>query len=173
MKRFFNFLINGIIILTMLGCSTNKTVENKKANNYSKTTENNPKASNYFKTIENISIEMNIPNEWKYEELPLGESDDYKYVLKLYKSQEDKNATLYIYNQGKFGLCGTGRTVNSIILDNGNKVEIGYYDNQDVNWSDIFLSEFNVVFLNHGLDDDEAVEFLDLVKTVNVKNIEN
>ena len=161
MKRFFSFLINGIIILTMLGCSTNKTVEN------------NLKANNYSKTIENISIEMNIPKEWKYEELPLDESDDYKYALKLYKSQEDKNATLYIYNQGKFGLCGTGRTVNSIILDNGNKVEIGYYDNQDVKWSDIILSEFNIVFLNHGLDDDEAVEFLDLVKTVNIKNIEN
>ena len=60
----------------------------------------------YEKNIDNISLELEIPNDWKYEELlPNTENDFYKYALKLYKTNEDTYAILYFHNQ-IFGVCG-------------------------------------------------------------------
>ena len=50
-------------------------------------TVNNQEGKNYNKEIDNIKLELNIPNEWNYEEiLPNEENDFYKYALKLYKN---------------------------------------------------------------------------------------
>lgn len=124
----------------------------------------------YVKVIDNISIEINIPKNWKYEELARNaENDFYKYALKMYKKQEDKYAVLYFYNN-IFGVCGTGRTSEEIDLDNGNKAAIGYYDSKDV-WQDISFYETNkyIAIINYGLDKDEADDFLGFIKTIDIK----
>lgn len=125
--------------------------------------------NNYSKTIDNITIELNIPNDWHYEELPRNEENDfYKFALKLYKSDSNKNAILYYYHN-QFGVCGTGRTDKKMYLNNGAEAGIGYYDNSKV-WSDIsfYPLNTNIAFLNGGLEGNEAQEVLDFVKTIRI-----
>jgi len=126
--------------------------------------------NNYSKTIEDITIELNIPNEWQYEELSKNEENDfYKFALKLYKSDSSKNTILYLYNN-KFGVCGTGRTDKKIILNNGAEANIGFYDNNK-EWSDISFYKLNpyIALINYGLEESEAEEVLDFVKTLSIK----
>lgn len=126
---------------------------------------------NYFKTIDNVTLEMNIPNEWKYEELPRNENNDfYKFALKLYKSEDSKNTILYFYHN-PFGVCGTGRTDKKICLNSGSEANIGYYDNIE-EWSDISFYELNpnIALINYGLEGSEAEEVLDFVKTIRIIN---
>lgn len=125
--------------------------------------------NNYSKTIDNITIELNIPNDWHYEELPRNEENDfYKFALKLYKSDSNKNAILYYYHN-QFGVCGTGRTDKKMYLNNGAEAGIGYYDNSKV-WSDIsfYPLNTNIAFLNGGLEGNEAQEVLDFVRTIRI-----
>lgn len=125
--------------------------------------------NNYSKTIDNITIELNIPNDWHYEELPRNEENDfYKFALKLYKSDSNKNAILYYYHN-QFGVCGTGRTDKKMYINNGAEAGIGYYDNSKV-WSDIsfYPLNTNIAFLNGGLEGNEAQEVLDFVKTIRI-----
>ena len=125
--------------------------------------------TNYSKTIDNITIELNIPNDWHYEELPRNEENDfYKFALKLYKSDSSKNTILYYYHN-QFGVCGTGRTDKKMYLNNGAEAGIGYYDNSKV-WSDIsfYPLNTNIAFLNGGLEGNEAQEVLDFVKTIRI-----
>ena len=132
--------------------------------------ENKKTSQNYSKTIDNVTLEMNIPYEWKYEELSQDDNNDfYKYALKLYKSQDSKNAILYFYNSF-FGVCGTLRTSKNITLDNGVQAVVGYYGGS-AEWSDISFYELNpnIAIINYELESDEAEEVLDFVKTINIK----
>lgn len=126
--------------------------------------------NNYSKTIDNITIELNIPTDWHYEEYTRNkeENDFYEFALKLYKSDSSKNTILYYYT-GPFGVCGTGRTDKKMYLNNGAEAGIGYYDNSEV-WSDIsfYNSNPNVAFINYGLEESEAQEVLDFVKTIRI-----
>lgn len=127
---------------------------------------------NYEKKIDDITLTLNIPSDWKYEELKRNEENDfYKYALKMYKNNENKYAVLYYYYQ-PFGVCGTGRTSKQIDLDNGNKAVIGYYTRDGI-WEDISFYTTNKYFaiLNYGLDKEESEEVIDFVKTINI--IEN
>ena len=96
------------------------------------------------------------------------ENDFYKYALKLYKNNEEQYAMLYFYNN-KFGVCGTGRTEKDIILNNGNKATVGYYDGSK-NWSDISFYETHqyIAVLNYGLVDNDAEEVIEFIKTINI-----
>lgn len=127
---------------------------------------------NYYKEIDNIKLELNIPSEWNYEEIPQNEENDfYKYALKLYKNNENQYAMLYFYNN-PFGVCGTGRTSKNIILNNGKEAVIGYYD-ENKNWSDISFYNINknIAVMNYGLIDEDADEVIRFIKTINI--IEN
>ncbi len=155
------------IIIEIFG----KQVYNNVTKNIKKTDENKntEQEHNYSKTINNVTLSMNIPNGWQYEELPRDENNDfYRYALKLYKSQESKNAVLYFYNN-PFGVCGTGRTTEKINLDNGKEAIIGYYSN--IEWSDISFYDLNpyIAFINNGLENVEAKEVLDFVKTITIE----
>ena len=123
----------------------------------------------YSKTIENVKLQLNIPNEWKYEEIPQNEEDSYKYALKLYKTNQEEYAMLYVYNN-IFGVCGTGRTSAKITLNNGKEAEIGYYDGSKI-WSDISFGIKNVAIINYGLQESEANEVKKFVKTVDIVEI--
>lgn len=126
----------------------------------------------YSAIIDNVKLELNIPNEWKYEEVPKDEKNDfYKYALKMYKNNEKQYAMLYFYNN-PFGVCGTGRTAENITLNNGKQANIGYYDGNKI-WSDISFYNINknVAIMNNGLMDAEANEAIDVIKTINI--IEN
>lgn len=124
-------------------------------------------STTYEKNVDDITLKLEIPNDWKYEEILRNtENDFYKYALKIYKTQEDKYAVLYFYHQ-MFVVCGTGRTSKQIDLNNGNKATIGYYDGKDI-WQDISFFETNkyVAIINYGLDKLESEELIDFVKTI-------
>ena len=135
------------------------------------TSENN----NYSKIVDNTKIELNIPNEWNYEEVPISEeSPSYKYALKLYKTDKNKFATLYFYDN-PFGVCGTDRTDEKITLNNGEQATIGYYGTSK-DWCDISFSNINepIVILNDGnLTGDDAKEIIEFIKTINITNKQN
>ena len=124
---------------------------------------------NYYKEIDNIKLELNIPSEWNYEEIPQNEENDfYKYALKLYKNNENQYAMLYFYNN-PFGVCGTGRTSKNIILNNGKEATVGYYDGNK-NWADISFYDINknIAVINYGLIDENADEAIQFIKTINI-----
>lgn len=123
----------------------------------------------FTKVVDNIKLELNIPNEWKYEEISQNEENNfYKYALKLYKSDDSRYAMLYFYNKG-LGFCGTGRTSKDIVLNNGKKATIGYYDGNR-EWSDISFYNLNknIAILNYGLEDEEATEAIEFIKSINI-----
>lgn len=125
----------------------------------------------YFKAIDNLKIELDIPSEWKYEEMMKNKEDDfYKYAIKLYKNNEEQCAILYIYSdQHRFGVCGTGRTDETITLNNGKRASIGYYD-ENKEWSDISFYDINgmIAIMNHGLKNTDAEEVIEFIKTINI-----
>ena len=132
-------------------------------------TVNNQEGKNYNKEIDNIKLELNIPNEWNYEEISQNEENNfYKYALKLYKNNENQYAMLYFYNN-PFGVCGTGRTSKNISLNNGKEATIGYYDGNK-NWSDISFYNINknISVMNYGLINEEADEAIQFIKTINI-----
>ena len=123
----------------------------------------------YSKIIDNVKLELNIPNEWKYEEVEKDEQNDfYKYALKIYKNNEEQYAMLYFYNN-PFGVCGTGRTSENVILNNGKEATIGYYDGNK-NWTDISFYNINknIAVMNYGLIDEDANEAIQFIKTINI-----
>ncbi len=117
------------------------------------------------KKIDNAIISMNIPESWKYEDMPQNEADDsVKYDIKLYK--RDKNKFALFYFNKPIGLCGTGRTVREITLNNGEKADVGY---QDAHWSDIAFHSQDILFINRSLDSDEFKELVEIAKTLTVE----
>lgn len=155
---------NGLII-KIFGKEMYNNVSNNTKEIYYKETE-----KNYSKIIDNINIELSIPNDWNYEEIPQNEENNsYKFALKLYKNEESKNAVLYFYNS-PFGVCGTGRTTEKIYLNNGTEAVVGYYDNSE-NWSDVsfYKLNHNIALINCGLEGTEAKEVLEFIKTINIK----
>ena len=146
----------------------NFTVENISSSPV-KTVDNQKDGKNYYKEIDNIKLELNIPNNWNYEEIPKNEENDfYKYALKLYKNNENQYAMLYFYND-PFGVCGTGRTSKNIILNNGKEATVGYYDGNK-NWADIsfYNTNKNIAVMNYGLIDEDADEVIQFIKTINI-----
>ena len=154
---------------------TNRADFNFKVENISSTPvetvdiDNQKNEKNYYKEIDNIKLELNIPNNWNYEEIPKNEENDfYKYALKLYKNNENQYAMLYFYND-PFGVCGTGRTSKNIILNNGKEATVGYYDGNK-NWADIsfYNTNKNIAVMNYGLIDEDADEVIQFIKTINI-----
>lgn len=142
----------------------NSIISNKMNN-----VQNKEEQKSYSKTIDETTIEFNIPNEWKYEEIQKNkENDFYKYALKIYKNSEEQYAMLYFYNN-QFGVCGTGRTSENITLNNGKDATIGYYDGNK-NWSDISFYNINknIAVLNYGLINAESDEVIEFIKTINI-----
>lgn len=121
----------------------------------------------YSKTIDNVKLDLDIPNDWKYDEMP-EDKDSYKYALKIYKNDASKYAII-TFSYNPFAVCGTGRTSKDITLDNGKTATIGYYDNNK-NWTDISFYEMNkyIYVLNCGLIDSDANEVIDFIKTLNI-----
>ncbi len=173
-KVLLNTLICITILLSITGCKATKNenngdIENNTKNEIIKGNENN---INYSKTIDNIKIDLNIPSDWKYEEIENDLEDDfYKFALKLYKNNENQYAMLYVYNN-PFSVCGTGRKTEDIILNNGKNSIVGYYDNSKY-WSDIsfFSINENIAVINNNLKDNEADEVINFIKTLNITEV--
>ena len=132
----------------------------------------------YSKTIDEVILELNIPNEWNYEEiLPKKdskptveglESNNYKFALKIYKNSKEKNVILYVRNS-PIGVCGTGLESKNIKLNNGENASADYYDGSKI-WSFISFRKSNIIILvcNNGLEESQANEALDFFKTINI-----
>ena len=132
---------------------------------------NSAQGEKYKKLVDGVSISFIKLNGWKYEELPA--TEEYKFALKFYKSSSDKYATLYFYNTMS-AVCGTDRRVDTLNLNNGNKLNVGYSTADNI-WRDIFfsLNSKDIVIINHTLDKVEAENFLEMVKTFEVSRKEN
>lgn len=125
----------------------------------------------YEKVVDGVSISFTKLDGWKYEELPA--TEEYKFALKFYKSSKDKYATLYFYNTMS-AACGTDRRVDTLNLNNGNKLNVGYSTVDNI-WRDILfsLNSKDIVIVNHTLDKVEAENFLEMVKTFDVVKNKN
>lgn len=125
----------------------------------------------YEKVLDGVSISFTKLDGWKYEELPA--TEEYKFALKFYKSSKDKYATLYFYNTMS-AACGTDRRVDTLNLNNGNKLNVGYSTVDNI-WRDILfsLNSKDIVIINHTLDKVEAENFLEMVKTFDVVKQKN
>ena len=125
----------------------------------------------YEKVLDGVSISFTKLDGWKYEELPA--TEEYKFALKFYKSSKDKYATLYFYNTMS-AACGTDRRVDTLNLNNGNKLNVGYSTVDNI-WRDILfsLNSKDIVIINHTLDKVEAENFLEMVKTFDVVRKKN
>ena len=125
----------------------------------------------YEKVLDGVSISFTKLDGWKYEELPA--TEEYKFALKFYKSSKDKYATLYFYNTMS-AACGTDRRVDTLNLNNGNKLNVGYSTADNI-WRDILfsLNSKDIVIINHTLDKVEAENFLEMVKTFDVVKNKN
>ena len=132
---------------------------------------NSVQGEKYEKVLDGVSISFTKLDGWKYEELPA--TEEYKFALKFYKSSNDKYATLYFYNTMS-AVCGTDRRVDTLNLNNGNKLNVGYSTADNI-WRDIFfsLSSKDIVIINHTLDKVEAENFLEMVKTFDVVKNKN
>ena len=132
---------------------------------------NSAQGEKYKKLVDGVSINFIKLNGWKYEELPA--TEEYKFALKFYKSSSDKYATLYFYNTMS-AVCGTDRRVDTLNLNNGNKLNVGYSTADNI-WRDIFfsLNSKDIVIINHTLDKVEAENFLEMVKTFDVVKNKN
>ena len=125
----------------------------------------------YEKVLDGVSISFTKLDGWKYEELSA--TEEYKFALKFYKSSKDKYATLYFYNTMS-AACGTDRRVDTLNLNNGNKLNVGYSTEDNI-WRDIFfsLNSKDIVIINYTLDKVEAENFLEMVKTFDVVKNKN
>ena len=132
---------------------------------------NSAQGEKYEKVVDSVSISFTKLDGWKYEELPA--TEEYKFALKFYKNSSDKYAVLYFYNNIA-GVCGTDRRVNTLNLNNGNKLNVGYSTVDNI-WRDIFfsLNSKDITIINHTLDKVEAENFLEMVKTFDVVKKEN
>lgn len=165
-----------LLIITAIKFNFLKKFGFKKFNqsNYNVSIANNinpAQGEKYEKVVDGVSISFTKLDGWKYEELPVTEK--YKFALKFYKSSNDKYATLYFYNNIA-GVCGTDRRVNTLNLNNGNKLNVGYSTVDNI-WRDIFfsLNSKDITIINHTLDKVEAENFLEMVKTFDVVKKEN
>ncbi len=146
-------------------CNNSEKVTTWKSTKFACSVKEESNEEKYFKTIDNITLELSILKNWHYEEMTL---EDSKFALKLYKDSQDKYATLNFYNNS-FTVCGTGRTTEEITLNNGILATIGYYG--EPIWSDISFYELNpnIAFINNSLEKEDTEEFLEIVKTFNIK----
>lgn len=126
------------------------------------------KTKKYSKIIDKIKIELDIPNDWNYEEIKPTKNDNWKFELKIYKTSKEKNITLNVFNE-IFTVCGTGLTQKNIKLNNEENASVGYYDNFK-EWTFISFPKpnNNIAFLNENLENIEASEALNFVKTINI-----
>lgn len=162
-----------ILIIIILGCifilkklnTTNTKIE-KNTTNETKLVASNE--YNYSKTIDNLTIKLNIPDEWNYEENTDTQSEDIKFSLILYKTNKEEYVSLNFYTNS-FAVCGTGLTEQTIMLNNGTEANVGYYD-ESQNWEFISFYEINsnIAFINNGLNTTQSQEILEIAKTINV-----
>ena len=165
-----------LLIIAAIKFNFLKKFEFKKLNqsNYNATITNNinpAQGEKYEKVVDGVLISFIKLGGWKYEELPA--TEEYKFALKFYKSSNDKYATLYFYNTMS-GVCGTERRVDTLSLNNGNKLNVGYSTADNI-WRDIFfsLNSKDIVIINHTLEKVESENFLEMVKTFDVVKKEN
>ncbi len=161
-----NYIDKGLFV-NYYHCSNNEQVTTWKKTKFACSMKEEASEEKYVKTVENTNIELNILKDWHYEEI---KEEDYQFALKLYKDSKDQYASLIFYNN-PFGVCGTGRTTEELTLNNGVIATIGYYG--EPIWTDISFYELNpnIAFMNNGLEENDTKEFLEIVKTLNIKNV--
>ena len=146
---------------------SNETESNKIETNNTEidNVENNMTEINKIENIqinEKESVFIDLLDGWNYE-LSGDSTDRYEYAINLWKSDRNKEMTLYQY-KNRFGTCGTGLKVKEVTLENGNVVEVGFYDN-DERWSFVIFED-DVAMINSGLTLEESNEALNMIKTI-------
>lgn len=157
------------IRIEILGKEIFNNVSIKKEENEEKEQE----VQKYSAVIDGLKLELDIPNDWNYQEEELKKDSTYLFALNLYKDESKRNATLYFF-KNDFYVCGTGRTTKELILNNNDIVTIGYYGVND-SWNHITFSDVypEIAIINNGLLDDEAAEVLEFIKTLKIENLED
>lgn len=109
-----------------------------------------------------------IPESWISEFR--GTDDGNEELIIRPSSDSDGYMKWTFYPQNDFAVCGTGLITNEIILNNGTKASVGYYDGS-TDWSFVRLNDFSgYVFLNEGLTGDDALTALEIIRTIDKIN---
>lgn len=77
------------------------------------------------------SIALTIPDGWQYEITEKNDEELTHDGIRFWPEGKDGKIGLYYYDTG-FSVCGTGLEEKEMTLDNGQKINMGVYDNSDV-----------------------------------------
>ena len=125
------------------------------------------KAVSFSKVVDNLLIEIDFPTLWHYEEIV---SEDNLLQVKFYK-EDSSLYTLLILAQTPFGVCGTGLTTQEFKTNSNLDALVGYYDGEEA-WNYVSFVDIKpyLHLENHGLDKNQANEFLNILKTLEIKD---
>lgn len=123
--------------------------------------------------INNHTLSFFLPINWNYETLNKEETGS-ESGIKFYTSNPDKYAKILVYGENKIGVCGTDLTEKEIELNNGQKATIGYYGTDT--WEFIYLNlreseGYDIWVINQNLEDTDALQVINIAKTINLKNV--
>lgn len=123
--------------------------------------------------INNHTLSFFLPINWNYETLNKEENGS-ESGIKFYTSNPDKYAKILVYGENKIGVCGTDLTEKEIELNNGQKATIGYYGTDT--WEFIYLNlreseDYDIWVINQNLEDTDALQVINIAKTINLKNV--
>ena len=162
--------LNGIgyidkgILVNHYYCNNNEKVTTWKGIKFAcSEIEQNKEETKFSKVVQNLFIEFDVPNDWHYEEL---ENEENVFELKIYKDSLERYALLKV-SDNPLGVCGTGLTEGALLLNSGRYADMGSYD--DALWSYISFSFADYAFiLNNSLNEVEASEMLEFIKTIRI-----
>lgn len=143
-----------------------KEVNTTQNENAAKAMENDKSKIASYET-ENEKISLEIPENWNYEIIDK-EDESHYYSIKLYPNEEEKNKCAVVYSEKqRLGVCGTGLTTKEIETNHQNKASVGYFDNHTA-WDYIAyqIEGVNLVAYNEKLEEKEAIEALEILKTL-------
>lgn len=146
-KVITDLLLVTLSIICLTGCQVKEIKDDLKAN------------INYSKKVDNTMISLTLPDDWKYEELPVENGS--KLIVKIFHSSEHKSFTLSYYDH-PVGFCGTGRESKKKTLNNNQEAIIGY-ELGEKNWIDLSFPDLNpnIVLINNGVEEKEALEIIE------------
>ena len=164
------YYIDRGILLNHYSCKNNEEKTLFKTAKYScPISDDETTIKRYSKTIDKTRIQLDILNNWNYEELITSDESRYLFALKIYKDSEDRSAILYFYKE-PFAICGTGLTSENLQLNNGRTASVGYYKNEQNTWNFVSFPNLDsrLAFINNMDDERDALEMMEIVKTLNI-----
>ena len=162
-------LIITIALVAVAGIAIALNVTNNIETNGNIENDSNFKDVNRIASVgtEKETISLEIPEKWEYEIIDKEDEENY-YRIKFYLDSEDKCVELYS-RKDIFAVCGTELTTEKTSSNNDYKMIVGYYSES---WDFVAfqIEGTELVAFNKGLENEEAKEAIDILKTLKYEN---